>query len=106
MPRANGVHEQGASPLPLGRIASRALSRHAIPGDAWRNIIDFCHRDPSFCYLVVPKFLDNGLVLLLLAENGQNYVDRATGTASRRTKLQEVASKPENRTDTLEEESR
>ena len=100
MPRAD------AYPLPLGRIASRALSRQAIPGDAWRNIIDFCHRDPSFCHLVVPKFLDNGLVLLLLAENGQKYVDRAIGTAFRQSELQAVASNPENRTDAVEEESR
>ena len=105
MPRANSVDEQRASPSPSGLTASRALSRHAIPGDAWRAIINCCGRDTSFCHLVIPKFLGNGFVLLLLADNGQKYVDKANETARRHAELQAVASNPES-ANALEEESR
>lgn len=84
----------------------RVLSRHAIPGDAWRKIIDFCGRDPSFCYLIIPKFQDDCLVLLLLAENGgQKHFEKAKA-ATCHCKLQALASGPKNPTGPFEKESR
>ena len=53
-----------------------ALSPHAIPAGAYRLIIDFCGRDPSFCHLIIPHFRDNLSVLLLLSENGQKFIDK------------------------------
>ena len=51
-----------------------ALSPHAIPAGAYRLIIDFCGRDPSFCHLIIPHFQDDCLVLLLLSENGEKFI--------------------------------
>ena len=83
----------------------RVLSRHAIPGDAWRKIIDFCGRDTSFCHLIIPKFQNDCLVLLLLAENGQSHVDKAKKDAANECKLQALAADSAKRPCAFEKES-
>ena len=82
----------------------RVLSRHAIPGDAWRKIINFCGRDTSFCHLIIPKFQDDCSVLLLLAENAQIHVEKAKRSTNT-GKIQALASGSENRPCTIAKES-
>ena len=74
MSRAEAIgHDRLATP-PARRLPLRKLSRHAIPEDAWRKIIDYCGRDASFCHLILPHFQNDCLVLLLLAENGEKFL--------------------------------
>ena len=52
----------------------RVLCVHPIPGDCWRRIINFCGADASFCHLIAPWFQDNGMVVMLLCEGGERFV--------------------------------
>ena len=51
-------------------LGTEALFRRPIPFNAWRLLLEYGAREPSFLYNIIPAFTNDGDVVLLVATGG------------------------------------